>query len=248
MLSRAQIKHIRSLALQKYRLLHQSYVVEGPKLVAEWLTANAPLRLLAATPEWQSAHEEILSKRKDVAVVTASEEQLADAGTLKSTQGVLAVAAMPKETALPEALHGWTILLDNVQDPGNVGAIIRIADWFGISQVIASAGSASFYNPKVLQAAMGGHLRVPLYVAEPATVLSSQNHLATVATTLQGENAFRFTFPAAGILVIGNESKGMDPETAALCRHRLFIPRFGGAESLNAAVAAGVFCALLKKG
>lgn len=247
MLTRAQIKHIRSLALQKYRQEHRAYVVEGPKLVAEWLRACAPLELLAATPEWLSQNEALLAQHPNVHIIETNAAQLGEAGNLKTPQGVLAVAGMPAPQPLPQHSAGWTIVLEGVQDPGNVGAIIRIADWFGLASVVASPDSASFYNPKVVQAAMGGHLRVALYTM-PVAELLEQQQTPAVAAVLGGANAFEFTFPGSGFLVIGNESKGISEETAALCKYQLAIPAFGGAESLNAAVATGIFCSLIRKG
>lgn len=247
MLTRAQIKHIRSLALQKYRQAHQAYIVEGPKLVAEWLRAGAALNLLAATPEWRSENASLLAGRPDVPVAEATAQQLSEAGQVKTSQGVLAIAPMPAPGTLPEKPDGWTLVLAGVQDPGNVGAIIRIADWFGLKSVVASPDSASFYNPKVVQAAMGGHLRVELHTTDVAAFLEAHPEAPSVATVLDGANAFDFSFPETGFLVIGNESKGLDAATAALCRYPLAIPSFGGAESLNAAVATGIFCSLIRQ-
>lgn len=246
MLTRAQIKHIRSLTLQKYRQEHQAYLVEGPKLVGEWLQAGAPVSLLAATPEWLSGNKALLDAQPRLTIIEATSAQLSEAGNLKTPQGVLAIAQMPAYSAVPDSLAGWTLALDSVQDPGNVGAIIRIADWFGFSQVVAGPESASFYNPKVVQAAMGGHLRVALYTM-PVSDLVHREALPAVAAVLGGDNAFEFSFPEQGILVIGNESRGIAAATLSHCSHRLSIPSFGGAESLNAAVATGIFCSLIRR-
>lgn len=247
MLTRAQIKHIRSLTLQKYRQEQQAYLVEGPKLVREWLLANAPLQLLAATKEWLSENEMLLAGFPQLQIIETTATQLGEAGNLKTAPGVLAIANMPSASSLPLELSGWTLLLEQVQDPGNVGAIIRIADWFGLKRVVASQDSASFYNPKVVQAAMGGHLRVELHTLEVMELLSRNKEVPAVATVLGGENAFEIAFPESGFLVIGNESKGLDESITQLCRHHLAIPSFGGAESLNAAVATGIFCSLIRQ-
>jgi TrmH family RNA methyltransferase len=144
---------------------------------------------------------------------------------------------IPKET-------GWIIALDTIQDPGNMGTILRIADWFGINTIICSPQCVDIYNHKVIQSGMGAHLRVAVEYKELDTFFKT-NHLPVYAALLNGENLFHVKSKQAGIILIGNESKGIAPELLPFASHPITIPRIGGAESLNAGVATGIIAAYL---
>lgn len=243
MLSKAQVKDIRSLTQYKYRKAQGAFIVEGDKLAREWLASGASVKMIIGTKSWLAAQPELLRHQPAATVIEVKDEELTRISTLQSPNSVLLVVGLPEEhKTLPE--NGWCLALDRLQDPGNMGTIIRIADWYGIRHIVASPDAVDFYSPKVVQAAMGGHLRVSLHTA-PLLDFLSRTKLPVLAATLDGQNIYHVAKPEAAILMIGNESKGLDPELLALANTRLTIPRIGGAESLNAAVATGIICALM---
>lgn len=150
---------------------------------------------------------------------------------------------MPEETPCTPGRE-WILALDGIQDPGNMGTIIRVADWFGIGHIAVAPTCVDVYNPKVVQAAMGGHLRVAIHTADLTTLIQN-SRMPVLAAALDGESIYTLNKPEYGILVIGNESKGISAEIMNLATHKITIPRIGGAESLNAAVSAGIICAEL---
>lgn len=238
MLSRAQIKYIRSLTRQKYRKEHGAFIAEGDKIAREWLAAEQPVRLIVATGEWLTGASELVARHPEATVVTTDEAGLSQVSALQTPNGVLLVVAMPPPPAeLPR--EGWVLALEDIQDPGNMGTLIRIADWFGVGDVVCSPGSADFYNPKVVQAAMGGHLRIRLHEADLHAYVRTTS-LPAVAATLKGASVYTMKPLTEGILLIGNESRGLSAELTEAATHQVTIPRRGGAESLNAAVSAGI--------
>jgi len=243
---KSQAKYIRSLAQQKNRKEHNAYIAEGEKLAREWLESSAAVKMIAGLDSWINAHKSLTDRHPHAEIITVSASELEGISTLKTPNEVLLVVEMPeKNTPLPE--NEWCIALDTVQDPGNLGTIIRIADWFGIRHVICSPGCADAFSPKVIQSAMGGHLRVQVHITDlPDFVLSTD--MPVIAATLSGENVYQMPPFDAGVLLIGNESKGLAPGLVELATHTVMIPRRGGAESLNAAVSAGILCALLMPG
>ena len=244
MLSRSAAKYIRSLAQQKYRKEHKAYIAEGDKLVKEWLMAPRPVQYILALDAWAGLHSDLIARHPEAQLIRLSEQELASVSTLHTPNQALLVAPMPEPGSLPA--HEWCLALDRLQDPGNMGTMIRIADWFGIRHIVASAGSADFYNPKVVQAGMGGHLRVQLHTAELHAFLD-QVSIPVLAAVLGGRDLHTQQALDAAVLLIGNESQGLHPDLIARATERLTIPRLGGAESLNAAVSAGIFCAMLKR-
>ncbi len=246
MLTKAQNKYIRSLSQQKYRKEHRAYVVEGDKVAGEWLDSKADIKMVVALPEWIVANGNKLAKHPQAEIIRVEPHQLEAVSGLQTPNNVLLVVGMEnKKLSLPA--HEWCIAVENLQDPGNMGTIIRIADWFGIRHVVASPGSADFYNPKVIQAAMGGHLRVQLHEAELEGFLSAAK-MPVLAAVLGGDNVYELKGLDKGVILIGNESKGLSQGLIDKATHKITIPRRGGAESLNAAVSAGILCALLIQG
>jgi len=243
MLSKAQSKYIRSLAMQKFRKEDRVFLAEGDKIAREWLQSKARIRTIVALPGWANQHGALIAEHPEAELVIATEDEIQSISSLQAANQVLLVVHQPEgAAALNET--GWVLALDGIRDPGNMGTLLRIADWFGIPEVVCSPDSVEVYNPKVVQSAMGAHLRVQIRERElPEYIRNSK--LPAVAATLQGENLYRFDKPAQGILVIGNESKGISDAVLAVVRHQVTIPRGGGAESLNAAVSAGILCALL---
>lgn len=245
MLSKAQNKYIRSLSQQKYREEYGVLTVEGDKIAAEWLASGAYINTIVALPHWITQNQQLIARHQEAVVVEVEEHQLQAISNLQTANNVLLVIRKPIYK-MPEKFNDWCFVLDDIQDPGNMGTIIRIADWFGVKNIIASPGSADYYNPKVIQAAMGGHLRVALHTSDITTVVRNAG-VPVYAAVLDGDNIYKLTKPEKGIILIGNESKGISKPLQQLATQKITIPRIGGAESLNAAVSAGIICALLIK-
>lgn len=245
MLTKAQNKYIRSLSQQKYRKEHNVFIAEGDKIATEWLKSGQQVQMIVCTEDWIPAHAAMIQKHEEADLYIVKEHELEAITTLQTPNKVLLVVHMP-EPVKPVIKDEWCIALDGIQDPGNMGTIIRIADWFGINQIVCSEDSVEIYNPKVIQSAMGGHLRVNVHTTDLAEFIQ-QTTLPVLAATLDGENVYTFPEMNSGVLLIGNESKGISHHLIEKADRRITIPRLGGAESLNAAVSAGILCALLKR-
>jgi TrmH family RNA methyltransferase len=243
MITNAQIKFIKSLAQAKNRELHKLYVAEGEKLAIEWLQSSANVQMIIATSVWISKNQSIISKHPSAQVFEVDEQTLARMSQLQTPNHVLLVVEYSSKMVIPKET-GWIIALDTIQDPGNMGTILRIADWFGINTIICSPQCVDIYNHKVIQSGMGAHLRVAVEYKELDTFFKT-NQLPVYAALLNGENLFQVKSKQAGIILIGNESKGIAPELLPFASHPITIPRIGGAESLNAGVATGIIAAYL---
>lgn len=243
MLSKAQNKYIRSLTQQKFRNEHGVFVAEGVKIAGEWLLSDTRIDMIVAIEEWVAGNSSLIARHPDAVLCIVKPHELEAVSGLQAPNQVLLVVRKPEAQTLQEA-NEWCLALDDIQDPGNMGTMIRIADWFGIKHIICSPGCVDVYNPKVVQSAMGGHLRVKVYEEELDSFLS-RIALPKYVAVLDGENVYDVKGAGAGVLIIGNESKGVSAEVSAIATHKVFIPRRGGAESLNAAVSAGILCALL---
>lgn len=229
MLSKKVVKDIQSLSLKKMRDETGLFVIEGPKMVAELLQlVPDQIRMVFGTADWAAG-------RANVEVIT--EEELQKLSLLKTANKVVAV--VQQFASRPPDASRLLLYLDTIQDPGNFGTIIRIADWFGISDIVCSTGCADLYNPKVVQATMGSIARVNVYEDQNNDWLAKQK-AAVYAASLHGENLYHLPPANRGILIVGNESKGIRDEFLQLATKRVTIPRKGEAESLNAAVAAGI--------
>lgn len=245
MLSKAQNKYIRSLSQQKYRSEHGVFVVEGDKIAREWLAESHRIQYIVATEQWLQDNVKLTARHKDAVVASVSEQELQAVSQLQKANEVLLVVYIDYNNGTLPA-NEWCIALDTLQDPGNMGTIIRIADWFGIRHVVATPDSVDFYNPKVIQSAMGGHLRVQLHSADISQFFA-QSDMPIYAAALDGDNIYNLQDVKPGLIVIGNESKGISAAIMQQATKKITIPRIGGAESLNAAVSAGIICALLIK-
>ncbi len=243
MLTKAQIKYIKSLTQRKFRNEHKTFIAAGDKLAIEWLTSDNKVHMVIGTSEWVSKHLELLSKHPEAQYFEVKESELASLSTLQTPGQVLLVVPMPEPATL-SILNEWYIALDDIQDPGNMGTIIRIADWFGIRNIICSPGCVDLYNPKVVQSAMGSHLRVSVYESNLVPFLQSIS-LPKVAASLDGTSVYGMKRMESGVLIIGNESKGISETVLKMATEKIKIPGKGGAESLNAAVSAGILCSLL---
>ncbi len=239
MISKARIKYIKSLQVKKYRKEEQLFLVEGAKSVEELLQSDFVVTWLAATESFQEAHLKLLRGRA-LEVVTTSDEELTDIGTLQSNNGALAVARMKTNTAPVARPEEMILVLDDIRDPGNLGTIIRTADWYGIKNIVVSEETADFYNPKTISASMGSFCRMNVYYVELNQYLSSVSGMIYGAY-LQGQNIHRMNLPGkGGHLVMGNESRGIAEDLEKFIQHKITIPSFGAAESLNAGVATGI--------
>lgn len=234
MLSKREIKDIQSLSHKKFREALKLFVAEGPKSVTE-LIPLIPTRVekLYAVSDWIRSNETILH---NVAVVEISEAELERISQLQTPNKVVAVI---KQFPSEKPSSSFVLYLDAVQDPGNFGTIIRIADWFGIKDVVCTEGCADLYNPKVVQSTMASMARVNVFYDEEQQWLKQQK-LPVYAATLNGAILTEQKKISEGVLVIGNESKGISNEVLKYANRQITIPKKGEAESLNAAVATGI--------
>lgn len=247
MISKNQIKLIQSLRLNKFREAEGMFVAEGVKLVDELLKSNFIIRSIFATREWVLARH-IPASRFTVDIQEITEEELSRISVLKTPNQVLAIAALPVEKPLPDISGEWVLVLDRIMDPGNFGTIVRTADWFGISRIVASPGSVDRWNPKVVQASMGSVFRVPVHYLELAGFLSAYHtKIPVYGTLLDGVAPGNIELNPHGIVVIGNESHGISEELKSFISTKITIPAAanggsGRAESLNASIATAIVC------
>jgi len=248
MISKSKIKLIKSLEQKKYRDETGLFVAEGTKLVLDLLTVFK-CTILAATSEWIGENKNV----RAVETIEVEENELNKISNQKSPQGVFAVFEKPVYTWDVEALNQKLVLaLDDVQDPGNLGTILRIADWFGITDVFASEHSADAYNPKTVQATMGALARVRVHTVNlPAFLQSCSGKMPVYGTFMNGDNIYSNTLTQQGIIVMGNEGNGISASIEALVSHRLLIPNYPmgqvTSESLNVGVATALVCAEFRR-
>jgi len=237
MLVKSKIKYIQSLGQKKFRDEARVFIAEGPKIVQELLKADpSPVKEVYGVKEWMNDNKKLLGQ---TAYVEISETDLEKISHLKTPNKVLAVADQLSGGVI-DAKDRITLVLCDIQDPGNLGTIIRIADWFGIEQVICSENSADVYNPKVIQSTMGSIARVKVFYTDIKKWLSEQKSINIYATVLDGEDITQMKKIKQGVILVGNESKGIGPEILSLANIKIMIPKKGKAESLNAGVAAGI--------
>lgn len=244
-LSKNKLKYIRALQQKKYRQKYNKFLAEGDKIVREILAAGHPVEWLLATPGWLSRTPQNWPTDQ---LIEVSERELEQASGLSTPQGVLAVVEQLSPPPTPLWRPGqWGLFLSDIQDPGNAGTMLRIADWFGWHPVIFSQQTADLYHPKVIQASMGAFLRVPVFRQDLPGFMADYPDCPRYAADAGGESVFAQRHLNPGLLVIGNEGRGLSPDLTDLIQHKLSIPpgRQGGAESLNAAVACGILVAAL---
>lgn len=238
MLSKNQIKYINSLQQKKFRLEHQSFVVEGAKSVIELLKSNFEIELLFVTQLFFKENEALLQNLSTTPEVV-EENELEKAGSFSSNNAALAVVKTKKNVDLLVSDNEFALILDDIRDPGNLGTIIRIADWYGITKIICSNSTVDVYNPKVINSTMGSFTRISLYYTDLEDFIKNQR-VNIYGTLLEGENIHKTNFANSGYIVIGNEANGISEEIIKLITHKITIPKFGGAESLNAGIATAV--------
>lgn len=247
MISKATIKKIHALDQRKQRNKEQMFVAEGPKLVGELCAVMRPA-YIAALPQWADSHEALLGNVEHDIVTP---DELQRASLLCQPQQVVALFPIPHYDWDVRSLEGkLSLMLDCVQDPGNLGTIVRLADWFGIHHVVCSPDTADVYNPKATQATMGALARVRVHYCNLPALLE-QTTLPVYGTFLDGENIYNRTLTPHGIIVMGNEGRGISEAVARHVNERLFIPNYPlGAtttESLNVAIATSIVCAEFRR-
>jgi TrmH family RNA methyltransferase len=247
MISKATIKKIHALDMRKFRRNERLFVAEGPKLVDELCATMKPV-YIAALPEWISENAKIVSGTEYDIV---SPDELQRASLQKNPQQVIALFPIPEHRFCTEQLKNELVLmLDGVQDPGNLGTIARIADWFGIRNIICSAETADIYNPKAVQATMGALARVKFHYTDLLQLLSQYDG-PVYGTFLDGENIYGQELSENGIIVMGNEGKGISQGVGEMINRRLYIPNYPigtqTTESLNVAIATSIVCAEFRR-
>ncbi len=250
MLSVAQIKLIKSLQQKKFRESENLFVAETPKIVDDLLVSSNKPKTIYAVDSWKTAHPEAL---KNVELVHVSEKELERISGLKTPNQVLAILEIPKQQVFPKNIfEQLTLVLDTINDPGNLGTIIRIADWFGIPNIICSNDSVDVYNPKTVQSAMGSTGRVNVFYKNLPEFLSGvPANCPVYGTLLEGESLYETKLSSNGLIVVGNEANGISREVQKFITHKIHIPCYSTqqyhAESLNASVATSVVCAEFRR-
>lgn len=247
MLSKNKIKYIRSLDLKKNRKEERAFVAEGHKLVGD-LLGHFVCRLLVATRSWLDKNPKVKAQE----IIEVTQEELTRASLQKTPQDVLAIFEQPAYEMQPGMVsQSLCLALDDIQDPGNLGTIIRVADWFGIEHIFCSLGTVDVYNPKTIQATMGALARVKLHYCDLPSFIASLKDIPVYGTFLDGDNMYEKKLTSHGLIVMGNEGNGVSAEVANLVNERLYIPNYPPqretSESLNVAMATGIICAEFRR-
>ncbi|WP_445749775.1 TrmH family RNA methyltransferase [Polaribacter sp.] len=240
-ISKNQIKLIQSLSQKKYRLKHQLFMAEGVKVVNELMHSSFEIYQLFATDDFNC--EDFHDKRTLI-----SEADLKKISQLKTPNEVVGLFKIPEQKPIKSA--GVTVVLDAINDPGNLGTIIRLCDWFGVSQLVCSEDTVDCYNPKVVQASMGSLPRIAIHYTNLITYLQ-QSNLPVFMADMDGENVYKTKLPQEAILIMGNEANGVSKAIKKLANQIISIPRFGEiqqTESLNVATATAILLSEFKRG
>lgn len=250
MISKAKIKLIHSLAQKKYRDETGLFAAEGPKTVGDIMRIQTPVTI-AATEVWITSNRHLIPSETEVCTLTDAE--LTKVSFLRTPQQVIGLFRIPQTfTDTDEAKNSLILALDGVQDPGNLGTIIRIADWFGVTRIVCSTDTADAYNPKVIQATMGSIARVNVsYTNLPHFLEQTSRHSPVYGTVLGGDSIYSQQLSDTGVIVMGNEGKGISPDVERLLTRRLLIPSYPEgrqtADSLNVGVATAVTLAEFRR-
>lgn len=242
MLVKSKVKYIQSLSDKKQRDAEGVFIAEGPKVVEELLgSPTTPLVELFPTAEWIGKNAALLTGMVQRATHEVEPGELQRISSLSTPNQVLGIFKKPVLDRQASPMKDWVVLLDGIQDPGNMGTIIRCADWFGIPMVITGEGAADPYGPKTVQSSMGSVARVQVWQTNLEAYLLEWKKAPVYAAVLDGQPVEKLGKKANGILLIGNESKGISPSLLKSASvQKITIPRKGRAESLNAAVATGI--------
>ena len=251
MISKQKIKLIHSLELKKNREAHGLFVGEGPKIVCEFIN-HYKCKYLVAQETWATSNTDIITKSQEVDIV--SSEELSKASLLKAPQNVIAIFEKPANLIISPSLatKDLCLALDCIQDPGNFGTIIRIANWFGIKNIICSLTTADVYSPKVIQATMGALTGVNVFYTDLCEYFQEiEKDIPIYGTFLEGQNIYKTSLTDNGIIIMGNEGNGISPNVGAYVNSRLYIPPFDPrsttTESLNVAIATAITCSEFRR-
>ncbi len=252
-LTKAELSRLRDLRDKKHREAAGLFVVEGEKVVGELLAAGFPFAELYTTDAWTgvsrvpSPGDGLAGEGTRPTAKQITAEEMARASHYPTPSAVLAVGRIERKPLPAGALNrGLTLALDGIQDPGNVGTLLRIADWFALDRVLLSPDSADLFSQKVINASMGSFARMTVHTAPLAAALAGVT-VPVLGCDLAGEDVHALAPLRHAVIVIGSEGRGISPEVAACLTQRVTIPRLGGAESLNAAVAAAIVCDNLRR-
>jgi TrmH family RNA methyltransferase len=245
MISKSQISFIKSLHQKKIRKEHGLFIVEGLKSIQEFINSEYVVDSVYCTENLMPKLDNLSRKIKPVGI---TESELSRISALSTPQAILAIVQIPQQTDLNiKKLDGSFILaLDGVQDPGNLGTIIRTADWFGLNTILCSKDTAEVYNPKVVQASMGSLSRVNIIYTDLGDVFSQIN-IPVYGALLDGKSIYETDFGQEGIILLGNEGNGISEYLIEKINYPITIPRYGKAESLNVAISASIFCSELRR-
>ncbi|MGE5106983.1 MAG: TrmH family RNA methyltransferase [Sphingobacteriales bacterium] len=247
MLSKTQVKYIQSLSHKKFRDEEGVFIAEGPKIVAEILKEKpSAVRYIYAVKNWHETNENLVKNIGTESLNEVSEKELEKISSLNTPNQVFAIIKKLPAKQNIDCKIQLVIALDEIQDPGNLGTIIRIADWFGIKHIICSKDCADVYNSKVVQSTMGSIIRVNVMYTDLEDFLNKQKGIEIMAAALEGIPVQKIKEGKNGVLLIGNESKGISKELLSFASTKITIPQIGKAESLNAAVATGIILSHLK--
>lgn len=246
-LSKNKIKYIQSLKEKKFRIKHKNFIAEGEKLVLD-LLETCKCKFIFALPSFLSIHADITADE----IIEVSEKELKKITSLKTAPDIIAIFYKPEYNLNEIDLeNNLSLVLDGVQDPGNVGTIIRIADWFGIEYVFCNENTADAFNPKTVQATMGAIARVKVIYTDINELLLKYKHLPAFGTFLDGKNIYNEKLSNNGFIVLGSEGKGINPDVQNLITNRIYIPSYPNSnntsESLNVAVAAAITCSEFRR-
>ena len=247
MVSKRTSKLVKSLQQKKYRKKYELFLVEGDKLVRELLASSHSIQTLIGTPVFLEAIKDH-PKLQQISEITATDAKALSAlSHLKNNHTALAVVNMPSPPIYQAPRENYVLVLDDVKDPGNLGTILRIADWYGLHQIICSPETTDLYNPKVISASMGSFLRISV-LYQPLLDFLQENELPVFgAYAKEGTNVHRANFTGSGILLMGSESHGINPSLDEFVHHKINIPTYGQAESLNVSVATAIICDNLRR-
>jgi len=240
--SKSKIKFIKSLCLKKHRLQENKFILEGAKNVKLLLESDYEINILVATSNFLHEYTNLLLNR-NIEIFQVNEKELSALGTFQENNAALAVATIPDNTPFAIHKHQYGLALDNISDPGNLGTIIRVADWYGIAGIICSTNTVELYNPKVLHASMGSFINTKVYYTDLPTYLA-QTNLPIIGTFTKGKNLHdpQTVWASEGLIIIGNEAKGISETLLPYIHQKISIPKYGHAESLNAALATAIVC------
>jgi TrmH family RNA methyltransferase len=245
MLSKSQISLLKSLQLKKSRAENGVFLVEGYKSVSEFINSSYHVETVFYSPSFASKLPKISNKINSQEISASDLEKIS---SLKTPQEVIGLVKIPKTVTLERSLlrQKFSLVLDGVQDPGNMGTIIRTADWFGIEHIICSVDTVDVYNPKVVQATMGSLARINVHYTQLTDVINRLK-LPVFGALLNGQNIYNTNFGAEGLVIMGNEGNGIRPQLQQLITAAVTIPRVGKAESLNVAMATTIFCSEIRR-